>query len=554
MTDMVDLAAILATKEDEHLECKEAKSNFDVDDLSKYCAALANEGGGRLVLGVTNRAPRRVVGSRAFPDLARTQYEQTNQLRLRVEASEITDPAGRVVVFDVPSRPIGMPVNYKGAFWMRSGESVVPMTIDQMKRILDESGPDFSAEICDGASLADLHPDAVAAFRAAWRRKSGQAALDRLSDEQLLADAELLRDGQVTYAALVLLGTSGALDRLLSQAEIVFEHRSSEQSVGYQHRREYRVGFFLCHDDVWGAIDSRNDVQHFQEGLFVYDVPTFGEAPVREAVLNAVCHRDYRLAGSVFVRQTPTSLSIVSPGGFPPGVTTENILWRQSPRNRRIAEALARCGLVERSGQGMDKIFGESIRESKPIPDFDGTDDFQVSITLRGAIQDPAFLRFLERCARERRLDFGTDDLVVLDCVHGAKPVPERLHGRLLSLADNGIIEPVGRGRGRRYILSRQFYEFLGKKGVYTRARGLDRDTNKALLLKHVERTQREGSQFQEFGQVLPALSRHQIASLIREMQRAGQIHCVGRTRAGRWYPGPATLRAAPDASEEGRR
>lgn len=93
------------------------------------------------------------------------------------------------------------------------------------------------------------------------------------------------------------------------------------------------------------------------------DVPTFDEVQVREALLNAVAHHDYRLGGSVFVRQFAQRLEVVSPGGFPPGITMANALDRQSPRNRRLAEALARCGLIERSGQGMNLMFERAIRQ-----------------------------------------------------------------------------------------------------------------------------------------------------------------------------------------------
>ena len=106
-------------------------------------------------------------------------------------------------------------------------------------------------------------------------------------------------------------------------------------------------------------------MQHFQERFVMHPVPTFSEIAVREALLNAVSHRDYRHPGSVFVRQFPRHIKIVSPGGFPPGITPENILDQQSPRNRRIAETFARCGLVERSGQGADRIVEECVRGGK---------------------------------------------------------------------------------------------------------------------------------------------------------------------------------------------
>ncbi|MGA7498724.1 MAG: ATP-binding protein [Isosphaeraceae bacterium] len=105
----------LSAKEDEHLEFKEAKANFHFDKLVKYCAALANEGGGSIILGVTDKPPRRVVGSTAFAELGRTKAGLIDRLRLRIEATEIAHPDGRVLIFTAPSRPIGMPVAVEGA-------------------------------------------------------------------------------------------------------------------------------------------------------------------------------------------------------------------------------------------------------------------------------------------------------------------------------------------------------------------------------------------------------------------------------------------------------
>ncbi len=384
--DLMQLQVWLDAKEDEHLEFKEAKCRYDFEKLVKYCVALANEGGGTIILGVTDRHPRRVIGSQAFQNLERTKAGLIERLRLRVNAVAIQHPEGRVIVFSVPSRPAGMPIQYGGAYWMRAGEDLAPMTSD---------------------------------------------------------------------------------------------------------------------------------------------------------LLNAVSHRDYRLAGSVFVRQLPRRLEVVSPGGFPPGINLDNILWRQAPRNRRIAEVFARCGLVERSGQGMNLMFEECIKESKPTPDFTGTDDYQVSVTLSGEIQDPQFLRFLEQIGRERLATFTTQDFLVLDLVRREQPIADQLKERLPRLIDEGVVETIGHGRGARYILSRRFYGFVGKKGVYTRKKGLDRETNKALLVKHIEDNQREGSQLAELLQVLPALSSHQVQRLLRDLKSEERIHIIGRTKGARWFPGP---------------
>jgi ATP-dependent DNA helicase RecG len=533
-----ELQTWMNAKEDERLEFKEAKTRFDFEKLVNYCVALANEGGGRMILGVTDRRPRAVVGTRAFRDLERTKAGLIERLRLRLDVEELQHPDGRVLVFQVPPRPIGMPLEYQGAYLMRGGESLIPMTPDQLQRIFAETGPDFSAEICTPAQLDDLDPAAVEILRQLWQRKLPDQDISTRPDEQLLADAELLVDGGVTYAALVLLGTRKALGKHLAQAELIFEYRSNDAPGPAAERQEFRQGFLSVLDDVWRLVNQRNDRQHFQQGFFVWDVPTFNERVVRETVLNAVSHRDYRHGGSVFVRQYPQRIEIVSPGGFPSGITPENILRQQNPRNRRIAEVLAKCGLVERAGQGFDLIFRECIRQSKPLPDFSHTDAHTVWLTLHGDIQDPEFLRFLEEIGREQVATFGLDDFLVVDLVRREQRIPDALRLRVEHLLEQGIIERVGRGRGVRLLLSRRLYRHIGKAGVYTRKRGLDRETNKELLMKHIQDNRNEGSRLGELVQVLPALSYVQVQKLLQDLRIQGRILKVGNTNAARWYPG----------------
>lgn len=524
--------------EDEHLEFKEAKNQYNTEKVIRYCSALANERGGKLVLGVTNKKPRRVVGTNAFAETNNIKAKLVDNLRLRVETTVVDHPAGRVLVFEVPSRPIGMPIACDGAYLMRSGEDLVSMTPDMLGRIFDEAGPDFSAETCPKATIEVLAPRAVENMREMWVRKSGNEALYNLSMEQLLTDAELLVDGEITYAALVLLGNRKALGKHLPQSEVIFEYRSNEASIPFQQRREFREGFFLFDEELWNVIDARNEVYHYEDGLFVGDISAFDRRVVREALLNAVSHRDYRLGGSTFVRQFTAKLEIVSPGGLTPGVTPENILWKQAPRNRRIAEVFAKCGLVERSGQGARLMFERSIRESKPQPDFSRTDDYEVFLTLRGEVQDPRFLQFFQKIGHETLSTFSTQDFLVVDFIHRDQAVPLDLQNCLPRLQDLGVIESQGRGRNKKYFLSRSFYTSLGESGKYTRKRGLDKETNKELLLRHIEDSKKEGARFEELSQVLPSLSRSQIQRLMGELKKEERIHVVGKTKAARWYPG----------------
>lgn len=541
MIPLEQLYLWMAKKENEHLEFKEAKDGFDSIKLIKYCCALANEGGGHLILGISDKIPRTIVGCRAFLNLEKVKSDLISKLHIRIDIDEFHPESQRVLVFTIPSRPIGMPIQYEGAYWMRRGEELVPMLPDMLKRIFEEGEPDFSAQICPDASMTDLDSAAVNQFREMWMRKSGNGNLKNVSVEKLLNDTELVLEKGFTYAALILFGTEKALKKHLAQAEVIFEYRSSNVLGPAQQRIEYRQGFFSFYNELWEKINLRNDSQHFQDGLFIWDIPTFNEKVIREAVLNAISHRDYRAAGSIWIKQFPRKITIASPGGFPPGINPENMLWKQQPRNRRIAEFLSKCGLVERAGQGADRIFEESIKQGKSLPDFSHTDEHEVVLTLDGEVQDENFLRFLEKVGQERLTTFTTEDFLVLDRIHRELPIPStptELKIRLNHLIDLGIVEHIGRGRSTRYLLCQRYYSFAGKGGIYTRRKGLDKETNKELLLKHIRANSKNGAKLNELCQVLPSLSQRQVQELLREIKTQGHAHFKGKTKASLWFPG----------------
>ena len=111
------------------------------------------------------------------------------------------------------------------------------------------------------------------------------------------------------------------------------------------------------------------------------------------------------------------------------------------------------------------------------------------------------------------------------------------LKSRLPRLVDNGVVERRGAGRGTHYILSRELYGYVGQKGKYTRERGLDHETNKALLLRHISENSTEGSRLAELNQVLPFLTRPAVQRLLQELRGEGKIQCIGKTKGARWYP-----------------
>jgi ATP-dependent DNA helicase RecG len=169
--------------------------------------------------------------------------------------------------------------------------------------------------------------------------------------------------------------------------------------------------------------------------------------------------------------------------------------------------------------------FEQCIQQGKIPPDFKKTDEYAVVLELNGQVRDPKFVQYLERIGQETQASFSTHDFIVLDHIHREEPIPEALQCRLKNLLEFGAIERTGRNR---YILAKRFYSVIGKKGVYTRKKGLDRETNKQLLLKHIRDNAGDGTRMEELHQILPSHSRSQIQVLLRELRKNELIYCVG--------------------------
>lgn len=182
----------------------------------------------------------------------------------------------------------------------------------------------------------------------------------------------------------------------------------------------------------------------------------------------------------------------------------------------------------------MNLMFELSVKQAKALPDFKGTDRMHVTLTLEGLVQDPKILTMMERIGDETIQSFSTNDFLVVNHVRREEPVPDNLRDRLPRLLELGIIERIARGR---FILGRRFYAAMGKKGAYTRKRGLDRETNKELLLKHIRDNAAEGGRMEEFYQVLPGHTRSQIQVLLRELRAEKKIEPQGMSKAARWFP-----------------
>lgn len=365
-----------APTETERLEFKEAKQQYDSNKLLRYCAALANEGGGFLILGVTDSLPRRIVGTQAYISINHLNDIKTRivqSLSMRVETTELHHNDGRVLVFEVPSRPIGQAVEFEGTYLMRSGESIVPMTQDMLRRIFSEGQPDwFSQPIKTNAS-----PDEVIALLDTQTYfdllklpypTSREAVLAKLEGENLISKDKA--GWKITNLAAILLakkldGFSSALARKAPRVVIYDGVNKLKTRVETPGNRGYAVGFEGLVDFVHSAAPQN----HVVEQTVREDVKMFPKQALRELIANALIHQDFNASGtSVMIEMYDDRVEISNPGQ--PPIEVERFIDEYRSRNERLADFMRRLGVCEEKGSGVDKVVQAAEAYQLPAPDF----------------------------------------------------------------------------------------------------------------------------------------------------------------------------------------
>lgn len=363
---------LAAPRENEHLEFKEAKHQYDTTKLFRYCVALANERGGKLVLGVADKPPRRVVGSSAFPNLGDIQSRILDKLGFRVDAEELMHADGRLVIFHVPSRPVGTAYSVDGAYLMRSGEETVAMTEDHLRAIFNEGKPDWLSEIAkSGLSAADVvqlldtqsYFDLLKLPYPATR----EAVLDRIQREHLIdvsdTGFEITNLGAILFAKhledfegvgrkaprVIVYEGAGKLDTRLDKLGV----------------KGYAVGF----SGLVGFVNSQIPSNEVIEKALRQQVKMFPEIAIRELIANALIHQDFAETGaSVMVEIYPDRIEISSPGV--PFIKPERFIDEYQSRNERLADVMRRVGICEEKGSGIDKVIFAAEFYQLPAPDF----------------------------------------------------------------------------------------------------------------------------------------------------------------------------------------
>jgi ATP-dependent DNA helicase RecG len=408
---------------------------------------------------------------------------------------------------------------------MRVGESLTRMSEEMYVSIIQEQEPDFSAKICEGLTMSDLDDEALLRLKKSYAKKQNNDAFLQIGNEQMLSDLKLSVTGKLTFAALILLGKSGKIYRYLSQSRIVWEFRNTEGQIHYDRREVVEEPLLLGIDKAWKLVDQPvlNLNHPIQAGPYIHNVYDFNEAVIRESILNGYAHRDYTLTSDIVIKQYPQKIEIISPGGFPKGVTIDNILTISSmPRNKLITEILEKTGLVERSGQGVDKIYSVTLAEGKKLPDYSDTNPFQVTLRIRSEIADKAFYLFIQQYQQNKNQRLGAEQIITLSEIKAGN-FPNLNPDIVLQLNQAGLIKKVA-GSAIKHTLSDEYFRLL-KEDAKIAERYIIQEIE--LLLSLIKENRKKIGTLEK--DLSHSLNRNQIKYLLQKLQEDGIIEIEGK-------------------------
>lgn len=358
--------------EHQRLEFKEAKTQFDNRRLYQYCVALANEGGGILLLGVTDRLPRSVVGTTAFNNPVEMAEKLFQTIGFRVDIEEVQHPQGRVLVFHIPSRPRGTAYHLEGSYLMRSGEAFVPMSEDKLRGIFAEGEPDWLEEpatpMIDAQQVVNwLDTQSFFELLKLPYPTDRNGVLDRLLQERLLDVAgngfTIRRLGAVLLAKR--LEDFPDLARKAPRVVVYSGNSKLETRLDQTGTKGYAVGFQGLVHFVMGQLPQNEVIVD----ALRQEVQLLPEITIRELVANALIHQDFKMRGaSVMIEIYANRVEISNPGE--PIVPVERFIDGYQSRNERLADLMRRMGICEEKSSGIDKVVAAAEAYQLPAPDF----------------------------------------------------------------------------------------------------------------------------------------------------------------------------------------
>lgn len=542
------------------VEFKSDRARLSDRELVEAIVCLANGDGGELWLGVEDDGTptglhvehKQLVGleglvaSRTSPSLA-------------VEVVRVTQEGFEVARISVP-KSAGEVATSNGVYLRRrlrhdgAPECVPMLPHDRASRETRFGLSDASSQVVAGASMTDLDPLERERLRQSIQQYGGDRVLLDLDDEAIdgalgLTGRDSKGDRAPTLTGLLVIGRESALRDLVPTHELAFQVLERE-AVGFNEFRRFPLLKLL----EWLETNFRpyNPESEIQVGLFRVPVPKVDFGAFREAVANALVHRDYHRLGAVHVRLDDEGLTISNPGGLVDGVTLANLLVTEPrPRNRALADAMKRIGVVERSGRGVDTIYRGMLRYGRREPDYRRTDAQNVVLRLATEDADQMFLRLVVEEEGRRSKALPIDALIVLAALNGAKRLSvEELAAHiqrdlvqtkrtLEALVESGLVQAHGATpRTRSFTLALALYGTArSQRAAYTRQAGLTELQHEQMVLSFVHQHGRiKRADVVE----LCRLSDEQAKVLLRRLKESGRLQSQGH-RGGTYYTAPKT-------------
>lgn len=542
------LRTLIERWEDECVEFKEANDNFSTSDIGKYFSALSNEANlrgcpsGWLAFGIRNR-DRAVVGT-AF----RENRERLQGLKQQIaqgsspsatfrDIHELDTAQGRVLLFEIPRAPKGIPIAWHDHYYARNGESLVGLALDKQDEIRKQGAEDdWSAAICDDASLADLDPTAITkareSFMALHAGRIPEATVRAWDDASFLDKAKVTIRGGITRAALLLLGRNESTHLLNPHiAELTWKLEGPEQD--YEH---FHPPFLLETSRLYQRIRNVRLRLERPGELIPVEFLKYDQRIVLEALHNCIAHQDYTRCERVLVIERPGELVFQNAGGFFDGTPEDYVLGNRTPtryRNKFLAEAMFNLRMMDTLGYGIREVmFRGQMARYLPLPDYDLHDPVRVVLNLPGRFIDENYSHALLT-----RADVTLPDALALDRVQkGRVPDVEALR----NLRQRGLVE----GRKGRLHVAGNVAAATDTVDVYLNHRAFDDRYFCDLIVDYLRTSKKGEARRADFDRLLAGKlsdllderqKRHKIRNLLQKLRREGRIVSDGNTAAAVW-------------------
>ena len=477
--------------ENEVVEFKKAETGFDIDELGKYFSALSNEANlrerecGWIVFGVWDKTHEIIGtsfkdGESALNKLKQDMSQHTSDGLIFRDIVPIEVKGKRVLLFKVPASSRNIVMRWKGIAYGRDGESLKPLNQAKQDEIRRQSPlPDWTAQLVPNATIDDLDELALATAKVMFKKVHSSnipaSEIDSWNNEEFLCHSMMMRDGQLTRAAILLLGKPLSIQKIYpAVAQITWTWQDEDDIVqDYEH---FTIPFILTVDKVLSKI--RNVTMRELPGgtLFPDTMKQYDEYTIREVLHNAIAHQDYTLRQRIIFVESPGKLYYENGGTFIPG-TIENVLEHKGPqkhyRNECLCRGMVNFNMIDTVGRGIRKIYTEQRNRFFPMPDYEIDNEHRnVGVTIYGKMIDEKYTDLLKRDTT-----LTLKECVWLDAVQKHYPITKVVAKHL---HEKGLIE----GRYPHYTISLSVAKMTHQVGHYTKVNGLARNSIRKLILQ----------------------------------------------------------------------